>query len=384
MALSRQIKVGLFVFTGLASAAALVFMIGDNRMMFDSKVDFKAYFRDVQGLQRGSTVRMGGVDIGTVTRVNYLQDPAEQRIEVILSVVRREADRVRRDSEVTVAGKGMLGDKMLVVSSGTASTSTAVPGQELSARETQDMGALIDEMSGKAENLMNNLERATAPFADEALQQDLRASVHALSTVLTSLASGPGYAARLLHSAHDAEQISALVGELEHSTREARSLLEGLNQIVDRINRGPGLAHDVFYGQQGEATLAAAGKAAQEFALLLQGVREGKGVAHDLLFGHPAGAGGAGADAQAATMDQGIADLAGAARDLHAILSDVRAGKGTLGALLVDPSVYEDMKLLLGNVERNRVLRALVRYAIARDEARPVEVVDPPRTKTER
>jgi phospholipid/cholesterol/gamma-HCH transport system substrate-binding protein len=46
----------------------------------------------------------------------------------------------------------------------------------------------------------------------------------------------------------------------------------------------------------------------------------------------------------------------------------VRAGKGTVGALLVDPSVYEDLKMVLGNVERNRALRALVRYSIKKDE----------------
>ena len=60
------------------------------------------------------------------------------------------------------------------------------------------------------------------------------------------------------------------------------------------------------------------------------------------------------------------------------IVADVKAGKGTLGALLVDPSVYEDLKMVLGNVERNKALRALVRYSIRRDGSQPsVEVRDP-------
>ena len=49
-------------------------------------------------------------------------------------------------------------------------------------------------------------------------------------------------------------------------------------------------------------------------------------------------------------------------------MSDVRAGKGTLGSLLTDPSVYDDIKVLLGNVSRNRSLKALVRYSIKQDE----------------
>jgi phospholipid/cholesterol/gamma-HCH transport system substrate-binding protein len=59
------------------------------------------------------------------------------------------------------------------------------------------------------------------------------------------------------------------------------------------------------------------------------------------------------------------------------MVSGMREGKGTLGALMVDPSVYEDLKMLLGNIQRNQALRALVRYSIRRDGAPGVEVVDP-------
>ena len=54
--------------------------------------------------------------------------------------------------------------------------------------------------------------------------------------------------------------------------------------------------------------------------------------------------------------------------DLREIVANVKAGRGTVGALLVDPSVYEDIKSLVGNVERNQVLRALVRYSIKQNE----------------
>ena len=56
---------------------------------------------------------------------------------------------------------------------------------------------------------------------------------------------------------------------------------------------------------------------------------------------------------------------------LRDIVRGVKQGKGTVGALLVDPSIYEDLKRVLGNVERNSVLRALVRYSIRRDEQAP-------------
>jgi len=64
-----------------------------------------------------------------------------------------------------------------------------------------------------------------------------------------------------------------------------------------------------------------------------------------------------------------VDNLNQASADLGQIVRDMREGKGTMGALLVDPSIYEDLKILLGNVGRNRSLRALVRYSISRDES---------------
>ena len=72
---------------------------------------------------------------------------------------------------------------------------------------------------------------------------------------------------------------------------------------------------------------------------------------------------------------EALANVTAMTGDLRVIVAGLRQGKGTVGALLVDPSVYEDMKLVLGNVERNDVLRALVRYSIKQDEKKPAVTV---------
>ena len=55
--------------------------------------------------------------------------------------------------------------------------------------------------------------------------------------------------------------------------------------------------------------------------------------------------------------------------DLAQITRGVREGRGTIGAFLTDPSVYEDIKRLVGDLERNDILRALVRYSIRADSS---------------
>src|SRR5262249_22178331 len=50
---------------------------------------------------------------------------------------------------------------------------------------------------------------------------------------------------------------------------------------------------------------------------------------------------------------------------LRVITGKIRAGEGTLGALVVDPSVYDDLRTVLGNVKRNKVLQELVRITVS-------------------
>jgi phospholipid/cholesterol/gamma-HCH transport system substrate-binding protein len=55
------------------------------------------------------------------------------------------------------------------------------------------------------------------------------------------------------------------------------------------------------------------------------------------------------------------------AEDLKAITGTIRSGEGTLGALVNDPSVYDDLRTILGNLKRNRILRELVRMTVTND-----------------
>jgi phospholipid/cholesterol/gamma-HCH transport system substrate-binding protein len=50
--------------------------------------------------------------------------------------------------------------------------------------------------------------------------------------------------------------------------------------------------------------------------------------------------------------------------NLKEILSKINDGTGTLGALVNDPDLYFDLRALLGGVNRNRIMRNLVRQTV--------------------
>lgn len=368
MTLPREIKVGAFVFLGIVVMSLVVFMIGDEARLFESKVEYHAYFQDVQGLKRGSPVRMGGVDIGRVEAVGYTEEAADARLEVKMSIVEAEARRIRQDSIATVANRGLLGDKMITISVGSPEAPDLPPESTIRSEEPQDLSIMMDKLAvigDKAEQVMRNLEKTTNTLSEDEFRQDVKDSVHSLRNVLHSLDEGEGFASKILNDPEQSARIERSIQNIERTTARLDQATAGLDQAIDQVNTGPGFAHDLLYGDTGTKALAEIGHAAGEVATTLEGVREGNGLARSFIYGDD-------------ESQQIMSNLNELSRELKGVVADMRAGKGTLGALLVDPSVYEDLKMLLGNVQRNKALRALVRYSITRDEkVEPIEVVDP-------
>jgi phospholipid/cholesterol/gamma-HCH transport system substrate-binding protein len=368
MVSSKDVKVGAFVLAGLTAVGAVIFMIGDERGLFEHKATYGAEFEDVAGLVRGSPVRMGGVNVGSVAAVEYGKNAADKNIHVRMSVSVEDARRIRADSIATIEGKGLLGDKMIVITVGTPGQNALPEGAEIPSKQADDLSKLMtrfSNISGQVEKVVNNLERTTSGLSDEKFQADVRSSVASLAGILAAVDHGDGYVSKLLHDPAEAARLSRLMQNLEQTSGELQQTTASVNQILGRVTTGPGFAHEVVYGEDGAKTIAKLGNVADELTTTLQGVKEGNGIAHSVIYGD---------DSSQAMM----ANLNQASTDFRQIMSDMKAGKGTLGALLVDPSVYEDLKLMLGNVERNRALRALVRYSIKRDEKSPsVEVRDP-------
>jgi phospholipid/cholesterol/gamma-HCH transport system substrate-binding protein len=231
-------------------------------------------------------------------------------------------------------------------------------------RDFTEMLDSLSRVSTKVERVMTNLEATSKELANNDFHEDVRGVTHSLNNILKTVDEGDGYAKRLLADPKEADRLSRVVQNLEHTSTELGHAARSVSAILGRVQTGPGLAHDLVYKDDASRTLAQFGGAADEVSTTLKGIREGNGLARSMLYG-----------------DEGSAQLMGnlnqVSQDMSQIVADLRAGKGTLGALLVDPSVYEDVKLLLGNVERNKALRALVRYSIKQDEQAPrVEVKD--------
>jgi phospholipid/cholesterol/gamma-HCH transport system substrate-binding protein len=367
MARGRELKVGLFAFIGITILGVIVFLIGDERRLFSRHISYDTSFSDVQGLKVGAQVRMDGIDVGNVTEVEHSENLGDPRIHVRISIVRSEALRLKADAYAKVANKGLLGDKLLELVPGSGAL-RSLNEPQIRGQDPTDFSNLFNEVGSiaqKTDSVLGNLDRVAKGLADDNLSQDLKSSMHSIREILRQVAEGDGYAHKLIADPAEAERLSRTISNLEQTSSDLSSAASEVRQLISQVRQGPGFAHDVIYDRGMSKTATQLGEAAGEMALTLKGVRDGNGIAKGLLYGDP-------------DQQQIMANLNTMSRDLRDIVSGVKAGRGTVGALLVDPSVYEDMKLLLGNVQRNDVLRALVRYSIKQGENKPSAVVRDP------
>ena len=353
--MTRQIKVGLFVILGLALMMISVFLIGDVRGLWQSKLAYSTAFKDVAGLKPGAPVRMGGLDVGSVTSVDHGTNPGDARVFVSLAVSSKESIRIRADSIARVSSKGLLGDKMIEISTGSMGVAEQDPKVLIVSEEPSDVFSMANKVAAQTELAIERLAPLTQALGDPKLAADIKGSMADVHMLLDATVQGDGTVHRLFFDHHEADQLSQLLERLDGASTRLDAILSDTQDATAQLRRGPGIAHALLY--DGEISKDAAGTMS-ELREDFRAIREGNGIAHALLYGD-------------SSSQHVMSNVNAMSDDLRAIVGDIRRGKGTLGALLVDPTVYEDLKSAIGNVERNEVLRALVRYSIKADDAHP-------------
>lgn len=368
---SRSLKVGGFVFVAFVLATMSVFLIGENRRAWDRKMTYQARFNDVVGLKAGSAVRMGGIDVGSVTSVAHGDKADDPKIYVTIAVARNEARRVRPDTVARVVNKGLLGDKMIDLNGGDPLLAPAPDGSFIKSEEDpSDMGKAIEKMTDvakKADQTMDAIQKTSEQLADPKMAEDIKGSVKSLRAILDGVANNEnGAAHKMIFDPEQGRRIDHILGNLDAASGNLAAVAADARDLTARAKTGPGLVHTLVYDEQlGASTTGTM----VELNKSLTALRTGNGLGHAIVYGDD-------------STQHVMGNVSAMSDDLREIVANMKAGRGTLGALLVDPSVYEDIKSLVGNVERNQVLRALVRYSIKQNEDRPhADVKDPVRER---
>ncbi|APR99512.1 MlaD family protein [Pajaroellobacter abortibovis] len=353
----NRMRVGIFVLIGLGLVGFIIFMIGSTRRFWESKITYVASFNDVAGLKSGAPIRMGGVDIGTVGRVGHSDNIGDTHVYVELAIAETESKRIREDTVARIVNKGLLGDKMVELTLSVSEAPPLDPTRPLKTEETMDLShymTRVDAIAQKTEMVIGHIESATRAFSDGQITEDLKKTTEHVREIMEALAHHDSPLHRLIFDDKQAKQVSRTLTSLEESTGQLRVMLANLNEISKKIQKGTGFVHKLL--DDGELSLHIA-NSLSALEQNLKAVQDNKeGLAHALIYGDE-------------RIGRWLQDMTAMTSDLQVIVRDIKAGKGTLGGLLMDPTIYEDVKRTVGTVESNEILRAFVRYSIQADES---------------
>src|SRR5262245_7652513 len=273
--IALQLRVGVFVLASLFVFTGLVYMLGRSAGLFERQYRLIARFSQVGGLIPGATVRLAGVPVGHVGQIR-LPEPGVAGVRVELLVARRVQDRIRADSVARVETLGLLGDKIIDVSLGSAQAAILQDGAELRSEEPFDTPRLTQrgtELLGNLVQLSNELRTGLARVTSSPAGGDLAETLRVLRALATEIEQGQGVLHRLVYDR-----------KLGTALADAGETLRQIGDTVRRIDRVLTDPRTAGLAGEAERALVEARAAAERVNRILREVEEGRGTLHALIY----------------------------------------------------------------------------------------------------
>ena len=253
----------------------------------------------------------------TSASVQLAQRPdGEPAVRIDVEVDDAVSERITSDSVARIATVGLLGDQIVEISIGTLGAEPLGDGDEIATLEPFDLSQVVSRAPALIDTIQSIEIRGSAAL----------------------------------------QQIELLAGNLNQSVEQfqaqqgARSLAEslrGFRDIITEVQEGDGALHALVYDPYEGTAVANLDRAVESFANVMQAVEEGDGFLHSLVY-------------EDETEQDMLFQLVEAGARLNSILAKIDRGEGTLGLLLNDPTLYEELKLLVGGAGRSTVVRTLI------------------------
>jgi phospholipid/cholesterol/gamma-HCH transport system substrate-binding protein len=153
---AHEVKAGFFIVVSLIVLFAFLFAI-TGIDLWSEKVNYRARFHYVGGIEVGSKVRLGGMDVGKVVGLTF-PDDGDSRIELLLEV--KEKTPIRRDSKATLTTIGLMGAMYVEISIGSPTSELLLPGSYIHSEDVTAFAQMADpisEISDKLSDLLGSI-----------------------------------------------------------------------------------------------------------------------------------------------------------------------------------------------------------------------------------
>lgn len=192
-----ETTVGIFVLASTVALLIMVLIIARQEGLFQEYVEYRANFKNVGGLKVGSEVHLAGVTVGNVKQITINPDGSTL---VTFNVIKKYSDQVREDSQASIGYMGLLGEKSLDLTAGSAAKSSIPPEGLVASVEPLDITQLLAKAGPGLEDLskiLHNLADLTSDMNKPG--SDLSKILDQVKQIVTKINEGKGTIGMLLN-----------------------------------------------------------------------------------------------------------------------------------------------------------------------------------------
>lgn len=324
-----EYKVGLLMVGAMCLFAAFIFVLG--KCSLSSGYTLYADYDYSGNVQPGAPVKVSGITVGRVEEVAFhggKVDPKTGRrvqVRVELWIENRARDSIRQDAEMFINTAGVLGEQYVEI----------VPGDNWDAPPLAPGTIIVGVNPPRTDLVVARLYELL-----DLMTMVMREDKDKIALILTN-------------AAHAVDQVDGILVENRPRVGKLMDAVTGLatesTEVLAKVDEGldPRILNKTLKDTDAlivtaEKTLAEVGPPAS--GVLKEGVRV-LGLATDQRVERALGA----VDRGATAADEAAALL----RNANGAVTDLRGGKGSVGALFAKSEVYEDIREMVRDLRRN-------------------------------
>jgi len=269
--LLHNIKLGIFVIIGGVLLIFGLYSIGKNKNMFGKTFKLTSVFYDVNGLTVGNNVRYSGIDVGTVEKIEIINDSA---VSIEMLIDDKIKQFIRKNSIASIGTDGLMGNKIVNISPGTTADRLVQENdviQSLRSVNTEEMLRTLELTNSNVASISSNLKDITenvnkskgtlyTVLMDTTLAKNVELTLKNIQLVSTNLVQtsshlsiivndvnhGKGTIGLLLNDTTLPNDLRIAVKKVKEGSEQFYNITNDVTEILNQINSGNGVMNGLL------------------------------------------------------------------------------------------------------------------------------------------
>lgn len=321
MKITTETKVGLFTVVAVGIFLYMTFHIGVFRFNANSYRKQKVYFSDMSGLAKKADVKIAGVKVGWVSRIDLAPKDQDKGYNACAEIMVSKEYVLHEDAYAVVRQDGLLGVKFLEV----------VPGDPLSPKlsygaafgKTGTPGAAVDDIMQQFRMVATNLNDITQSVRDSLFEQngkarmgDIMQDVHVAAERIANFSTTVD---RLMTS--NENDVDGIIKDLRAVTAEMKETLPLVRDDFHRLT-----------SKLTDETLPGFNKGVEKITQVFDG--DFGSVARKL-------------EVAMDSLEEAALQTRDGFRSIGLVADKINDGKGLVGKLVNEDQTYNDLKVAI-------------------------------------